>query len=113
MDGFFQENGPFLWQPGQYAAVENPYAWTNITNMLWIEQPVGTGFTTGEVRAHNEVDIAKDFVKFFKNWQDVFGIQNYRIFVTGESYAGRYVPYISAEILNQNDKTNFDLEGRY
>ena len=29
----------------------------------------------------------------------------------GESYAGRYVPYISAQMLDQKDKTYFDLNG--
>ncbi len=35
LEGFFQENGRFLWQPGMYAPVENPYSWVNLTNMLW------------------------------------------------------------------------------
>lgn len=35
-------------------------------------------------------------MNFFKNWEDLFGITNFKIYVTGESYAGRYVPYISA-----------------
>lgn len=34
-EGFFQENGRFLWQPGTFAPVENPYSWVNLTNMLW------------------------------------------------------------------------------
>lgn len=60
--------------------------------MLWVEQPVTTGFSTGTANATSEVDIAEDFVSWFKNWQRIFGIQNYKIYVTGESYAGRYVP---------------------
>ena len=35
LEGFFQENGRFLWQSGTYAPVENPYSWVNLTNMLW------------------------------------------------------------------------------
>ncbi|KAL9073142.1 MAG: hypothetical protein Q9157_004855 [Trypethelium eluteriae] len=109
--GFFQENGPILWQPGTYEPTSNPYSWANITNLLWVDQPVGAGFAVGDIRAHNEVDIAKDFVGFFKNWEQLFGIENYKIYVTGESYAGRYVPYISAEMLDQNDQRYFNLSG--
>lgn len=109
--GFFQENGPILWQAGTYEPVENPYTWALETNMLWVEQPVGTGFSTGKIEAKNERDVAKDFVGFFKNFEKLFGIENYKIYVTGESYAGRYVPYISAEMLDQNDKQYFDLSG--
>lgn len=35
LEGFFQENGRFLWYPGTFAPVENPYSWVNLTNMLW------------------------------------------------------------------------------
>jgi carboxypeptidase D len=41
----------------------------NLTNMLWVEQPVGTGFSIGKANATNEEDISSDFIKFFKNWQ--------------------------------------------
>lgn len=67
----------------------------------------------GNGTARNESDIAKDFVGFYKNWQKVFGIENYKTYVTGESYAGRYVPYIAAEMLNQKDKTYFDVGGKF
>jgi carboxypeptidase D len=111
LEGFFQENGPFVWQPGTLAPIQNPYSWVNLTNMLWVEQPVGTGFSQGEVTATSQLDIAADFVKFFKNFQTIFGIKNFKIYVTGESYAGRYVPYISAAFLDQNDTTYYDLNG--
>jgi carboxypeptidase D len=110
--GFFQENGPILWQAGTYEPIENPYTWALETNMLWVEQPVGTGFSTGKIEAKNERDVAKDFVGFFKNFEKLFGIENYKIYVTGESYAGRYVPYISAQMLDENDKQYFDLSGK-
>lgn len=42
---------------------------------------------------------------------DIFAIKNFKIYVTGESYAGRYVPYVSAAMLDQNDKESFDLAG--
>lgn len=41
MDGLLQENGPFLWQPGTYSPQPNPFSWTNLTNMVWIDQPIG------------------------------------------------------------------------
>jgi len=76
-----------------------------------VEQPVGTGFSIGEVTATSEEDIAQDFIKFFKNFETTFGIKNFKIYVTGESYAGRYVSYISAAMLDQNDTTYYDLSG--
>ena len=29
----------------------------------------------------------------------------------GESFAGRYIPYIANEMLDRNDKVHFDLRG--
>jgi carboxypeptidase D len=31
LEGFFQENGRFLWQTGSYAPVENPYSWVKLS----------------------------------------------------------------------------------
>ncbi|KIR57664.1 carboxypeptidase D [Cryptococcus bacillisporus CA1873] len=109
--GFFQENGLWTWQPGTYAPAINPYSWVNLTNMLWVEQPIGTGFSIGTPKATTEEEIAQDFIKWFKNFQDIFGIKNYKIYVSGESYAGRYVSYIGAAMLDQQDKTYYDLSG--
>ena len=77
-----------------------------------VEQPVGTGFSIGEVTAKTQEETAQDFIKFFKNFETTFGIKNYKIYVTGESYAGRYVPYISAAMLDQKDTEYYDLSGK-
>ncbi|KAE8451965.1 hypothetical protein EG329_002129 [Mollisiaceae sp. DMI_Dod_QoI] len=111
LEGFFQENGRFIWGWGQYSPQLNPYSWVNLTNMLWVEQPVGTGFSTGQVTATNEYSIAYDFIDFFKNFQNTFGIKNFKIYVTGESYAGRYVPYIADVMLQRHDKTYYNVSG--
>lgn len=113
MEAFLQENGRFSWQPGTFAPVENPYSWVNLTNVLWVDQPVGTGFSTGTPTATRQEETAEDFVKFFKNFQELFGIKKFKIYVSGESYAGRYVPYISSAFINQNDTDHYDLHGMY
>ncbi|KAF2097508.1 serine-type carboxypeptidase F, partial [Rhizodiscina lignyota] len=111
LEGFLQENGLFIWTWGQYSPTINPYSWVNLTNMLWVEQPVGVGFSTGEVQATSEADIAKDFVDFFLNFQKIFGISKYKIYVTGESYAGIYVPYFAEEMMSRNDPEHFNVSG--
>lgn len=78
---------------------------------MWVEQPVGTGFSIGDVTATSEEDIAKDFVDFFLNFEKIFGISKFKIFVTGESYAGRYVSYISAEMIDRCDEDHLDVHG--
>ena len=78
--------------------------------MVWVEQPVGTGFSQGKPTATNETQVAAQFLGFFKNFVDTFGLQNRKIYITGESYAGYYVPYIADAMLNTNDTRYYDLE---
>ena len=79
--------------------------------MGWVDQPIGTGYSIGTSKAIAQAEIAQNFVDFFKNWEKPFDIKNFKIYITGENYVGRYVPYISAAMLHQNDKKYFDLSG--
>ncbi len=73
--------------------------------MVWVEQPVGTGFSQGTPTATSETDVAAQFMGFWENFVDTFGLHNRKIFIAGESYAGYYVPYIADAFLNENDTT--------
>jgi carboxypeptidase D len=35
LNGFFEENGKFVWYPGASEPVINENAWVNLTNVLW------------------------------------------------------------------------------
>ncbi|KAF9690673.1 hypothetical protein EKO04_011557 [Ascochyta lentis] len=109
--GFLTENGPFSWKDGTSAPVQNVYSWHNLTNMLWIEQPVGTGYAQGEPNINDEVELADQFLGFYKNFVDLFELYNWKTYLTGESYAGLYVPYIADAMLSAKDKKYFNIAG--
>ncbi|EEH35090.2 carboxypeptidase cpdS [Paracoccidioides lutzii Pb01] len=109
--GLLQENGPFLWQPGTYKPVINLYSWTNLTNMVWIDQPAGTGFSPGPPTVEDEIDVANQFNDFWKRFMERFDLMGRRVFLTGESYAGMYIPYIANKMLEKRDNRYFDLQG--
>ncbi|KAF2164746.1 hypothetical protein M409DRAFT_67836 [Zasmidium cellare ATCC 36951] len=111
LDGFFHENGPVVWQPGTFLPVPNTWAWSNLTNMVFIEQPVGTGFSQGKPNATNELDVANQFLPFWKNFVDLFDLHNRKLYITGESYAGQYCPYIADAMLEKNDTKYFNVSG--
>ncbi|KAJ9612602.1 hypothetical protein H2200_004199 [Cladophialophora chaetospira] len=111
LEGFLQENGRFQWAWGQFTPTINQYSWVNLTNMLWVEFPVGVGFSIGDSRATDEEVIAEEFNKFFLNFQKLFGISNFKIYVTGESYAGRYAPYIASGMMDKNDTAHYNVSG--
>lgn len=72
---------------------------------------MGTGFSIGEVTATNETDAVKDFNSFFLNFLQTFGIKNFKIFLTGESYAGRYVPHFSSAMIDRKRPVYFNVSG--
>jgi carboxypeptidase D len=112
LEGFLQENGPISWQYGSAPfAVYNPWNWANLTNMIWVEQPIGTGFSQGNATATSQEETAEQFLGFFKNFITTFGLENRKVYVTGESYAGRYVPYIADAMVKSNDTTHFNVKG--
>ena len=94
-----------------FKPVPNPWTWVNLTNVVWVEQPVGTGFSQGAVEAKSEVDLANEFMGFFKNFVDLFDLQGRKVYITGESYAGMYVPYIASAMLNATDTEYFNVKG--
>ena len=48
---------------------------------------------------------------FWKNFIDTFSMQGYTVYIAGESYAGLYCPYIASAMLDQDDKTYYNLSG--
>ncbi|KAI1336708.1 serine carboxypeptidase [Xylariaceae sp. FL0016] len=110
-EGLIQENGPFIWQYGTYKPVPNPWAWNRLINTVWVEQPIGTGFSRGKVTATSEEDVAAQFLGFWKNFMEIFSMQGYKVYIAGESYAGLYVPYIASAMLDKNDTTYYDQRG--
>ncbi|KAF1943884.1 alpha/beta-hydrolase [Clathrospora elynae] len=111
LSGLLTENGPFTWEAGTLAPVQNPYSWTNLTNMLWVEQPVGVGYSQGVPNITNEVELGNEFRGFYKSFVDLFELYNWKTYVTGESYAGYYVPYIADSFIQADDTKYFNLAG--
>ncbi|KAI0385437.1 Alpha/Beta hydrolase protein [Hypomontagnella monticulosa] len=110
LEGLLQENGPFLWQFGTFRPVPNPWTWVNLTNVIWVEQPIGTGFTQGNVSAITEEDVAQQFLGFWRNFIDVFDMHNREVYIAGESYAGMFIPYIADAMFTANDTSYFNLQ---
>lgn len=111
LEGFLQENGPISWQYGTAKPVYNPWNWANLTNIVWVEQPVGTGFSQGTPTANSTEEAAQQFLGFFKNFIDTFGLCNRKVYIAGESFAGKYIPYYADAMLAKNDTEYYNVQG--
>lgn len=107
--GAFSENGPF--KPNGGALLKNDYSWNKEANMLYLETPAGVGFSYSANNSfYDSVDdeiTARDNLEFLQNWVTKFPEYKQRdLFITGESYAGHYVPQLANLILKSSLKSN-------
>ncbi|XP_074318420.1 serine carboxypeptidase-like 45 [Silene latifolia] len=114
--GAFMEHGPF--RPTENGLVVNEYSWNKEANMLYLETPVGVGFSYSSNKSFyksvNDEITAKDNLVFLQKWlTKFFEYKKSDLFITGESYAeskndetGHYVPQLAELILKTNLQTN-------
>jgi carboxypeptidase C (cathepsin A) len=100
LDGFFYEMGPIHFaQTSTLALVPNPYTWTAIANMIYLEAPAGVGFSyvsSGKVPAYNDTGVANDNYQALLKWFAAYPqFKTNDFWITGESYAGIYVPSLA------------------
>ncbi|KAK4597491.1 hypothetical protein RGQ29_015140 [Quercus rubra] len=113
--GAFSENGPF--RPSGEVLVKNQYSWNREANMLYLETPIGVGFSyatdTASYEAVNDRITARDNLVFLQRWFEKFPLyRNRSMFITGESYAGHYVPQLAELMIQFNKKEKlFNLKG--
>mmetsp|Transcript_4582 Transcript_4582/g.13853 ORF Transcript_4582/g.13853 Transcript_4582/m.13853 type:complete len:495 (+) Transcript_4582:121-1605(+) len=119
--GLYTEMGFF--QVDNQGTHTNPYSWNTVSSMLYLESPAGSGSESGfssciqggkpvdcywndtsqaEAYAHTLAAFFGAFPEFASN----------DLYITGESYAGQYVPNIAHFILNNEPfKTKLNLKG--
>lgn len=62
----FYENGPYHFMDDKKTLYSNDYSWNSNANLLYVDQPVGTGFSKGSVVSldTNEEEIAENMATF-------------------------------------------------
>ncbi|XP_020517393.1 serine carboxypeptidase-like 45, partial [Amborella trichopoda] len=108
--GAFMEHGPF--QPGDnFTLIHNKYSWNLESNVLYVESPIGVGFsysnTSSDYIHWNDTTTAKDNLRFLINWFEKFpAYRDSDLYLTGESYAGHYIPQLATLLVDYNKQPN-------
>ena len=85
----FGENGPCSVNAGGNDTIHNPYSWNAKSNLLYIDQPTGTGFSYGLGLDHDEEQVGNDMCDFLQQFFKAHPEYQQNSFYTfGESYAG-------------------------
>jgi len=102
----FTENGPCSINSDGATTKSNPYSWNNKAHILFVDQPAGTGYSYGDGQAdidHKESDVSRDLYHFMQELVKTYPQYHASPFyVSGESYAGHFVPATAAAIMEGN-----------
>ena len=104
--GNFFELGPYFVTPDSVSLSPNPFAWNRRFGLLFIDSPLGTGFSAAPSPADiptNQSVVAAHILAALQSFLALEPSFRARpFFITGESYAGKYVPAAGAHILDVN-----------
>ncbi|XP_027909956.1 serine carboxypeptidase-like 34 isoform X2 [Vigna unguiculata] len=106
--GEAEELGPFFPQDSFHPKLKlNPYSWNKAANLLFLESPVGVGFsytnTSSDLDELGDAITAKDSHTFIVKWFRRFPqFRSHEFYIAGESYGGHYVPQLSELIFDHN-----------
>jgi cathepsin A (carboxypeptidase C) len=99
----FFENGPFNINE-DLSLRKNPYSWNEKADLIFMDQPIGTGFSKARRFVMTEKQIAIDMYEFLLKFIEIHPEYKHRpFFITGESYAGHYIPAIGAYLTQQKN----------
>ncbi|XP_072967651.1 serine carboxypeptidase-like 50 [Typha angustifolia] len=103
----FFELGPFLVSPSAPTLRPNHFSWNRRFGLLFIDSPLGTGFSV----VANSTFIPRDqptiAAHLFTAIDSFISSNNFRarpFYLTGESYAGKYIPAAGYYILKKNSQ---------
>jgi len=119
MFGLFHETGPYELQRdttskrGEIKLSQRALTWNNRYSLLFIDNPVGAGFSYTESAdgyATTEEDVSLNLLSVLQQFYLVFPSKaKVPLYLTGESYAGHYIPALGYRIHVHNgllDKSN-------
>jgi carboxypeptidase C (cathepsin A) len=105
--GFLTEQGPF--RPDSQGNLQmNDWRWNKIANMVFLEQPVGVGFSYSDNSDDYKIgdsQAAKDNLQTILQFLIKFPqYSKVPLFITSESYGGHYMPTLAYQIVKYNEQ---------
>ena len=101
--GAFTELGPISIKEGK--AKNNPWGWNLMGHTVFIDQPLGVGFShirdTTKPHITSARIAAEHLLNFLDNFYKTWPALKYSpLYLTGESFAGHYLPAFGSRIVN-------------
>uniref|UniRef100_A0A7N0VIJ6 Carboxypeptidase n=1 Tax=Kalanchoe fedtschenkoi TaxID=63787 RepID=A0A7N0VIJ6_KALFE len=116
--GAFTELGPFFPTGNGRGLRLNKMSWNKASNLLFVESPAGVGWSYSNTSSDytcGDASSARDLRLFMIEWFKKFpAFKSRDLFLTGESYAGHYIPQLAIELLDHNEhstNSKFNIKG--
>ncbi|KAL3268533.1 hypothetical protein HHI36_007642 [Cryptolaemus montrouzieri] len=109
----FYENGPFTIK-NNHTLVPNEYSWTKMVSIIYVDNPVGTGFSFTEGGyCKNQTQIGEELYGALQQFFTLFPelIKN-DFFISGVSYGGKYAMAIGHTIHRRNPTATLKINLR-
>ncbi|KAI6661579.1 serine carboxypeptidase CPVL-like [Oopsacas minuta] len=110
----FVENGPIVIDKNGDPS-RREINWVKNFNVLYIDNPVGTGYSFVRDKdglSTNENQVADNLYEAMLQFFRLFGYKKNEFYITGESYAGKYVPALAYKIHTSNPTAEFKINFR-
>ena len=105
--GLGMEHGPFTINTDGHTLSCNPYSWNRHANMIYLEAPVGVGYSYNTSGIYESGDLAtaadnlEGMILFFIRFPH---LRKNAFHIMGESYGGVYVPMLATSIVHYNQQ---------
>jgi len=121
--GFAYELGPMSFDLNYNSGnlptlIPNPHSWTKVSNIIFLDSPVGTGFSYSNTTTDyvtGDFKTVADIHTFLIKWFEAFPeFLSNPVYVGGDSYSGLIVPLVVHGIANGNEagiKPTLNLKG--
>ncbi len=114
--GYFTENGPYkiITNNKKMEVLDYEFAWSKKFNYLIIDQPIGVGYSypsnnyqiVNQAQTTNELYLA--LIAFYHKFPH---LKTQRLFIAGQSYAGKYILELALKVLINKDSNHIKLTG--
>jgi vitellogenic carboxypeptidase-like protein len=110
----FNENGPYIVDEELNVSL-NKYSWTQEFSMLYIDNPVGTGFSFTDNEkgfSRDQNNIADNLYEALQQFFTLFSeYRNNEFYMSGELYAGKYISAIGYKLHSMRNISNINFKG--